>query len=508
MDVFESLKDETLNVDAWYLDGFTPSKNSDMWSQALFLKLAQNSNEGASCSTYTAAGFVKRNFINAGFEVNKVAGYGKKREMLVALYKHAGKKLFNFKEKPWFQPPESAVVVNKKATVIGAGIAGLSVAYALIKRGWHVTIIDRHHDVAQEASSNPVALVYPRLSVDNKVDTDFYMAAYSQALYELKKLQSRNTKKFWFDTGLLQLMDEVRVTEIINKFQFNQGAIAVDKKSTNKYGLENKNRVFVDIKKAGVVIPDILCDVIKHECGNKLTIEKAEVKIIKPVEGGWQCLEESKIIDEAEVLIVANGVNLNNLDGLMDFPVEKVRGQVVSLSANTLSKKMISSLNTDIYLTPSINNHHYLGATFTRENDSADIDADDTKLLFTKLADSVTSDVTKNMFSESDYVDAWVGFRALSKDRVPIVGAVPDASFYNTEYDDICHGNGIKSYLPAQHLRGLYMTCAHGSRGFTSSFLSAEIVASQIQGEPVPSVKAVIDYLSPSRFIVNELKRR
>ena len=192
----------------------------------------------------------------------------------------------------------------------------------------------------------------------------------------------------------------------------------------------------------------------------------------------------------------------------MDFPVEKVRGQVVSLSANTLSKKMISSLNTDIYLTPSINNHHYLGATFTRENDSADIDADDTKLLFTKLGDSVTSDVTKNMFSESDYVDAWVGFRALSKDRVPIVGAVPDASFYNTEYDDICHGNGIKSYLPAQHLRGLYMTCAHGSRGFTSSFLSAEIVASQIQGEPVPSVKAVIDYLSPSRFIVNELKRR
>lgn len=504
MDVLEALKDEKLNVDAWYLDGFSPAKNSDMWSQALFLKLAQNSSQGASCSTYTAAGFVKRNFIHAGFEVNKVTGYGKKREMLVARYEHAGKRKFNYKENPWFQLSEAPVVKNKKATVIGAGIAGLSVAHALIKRGWQVTIIDRHDGVAKEASSNPVALVYPRLSINNKVDTDFYVAAYHHALYELNKLQSKNTQKFWFDTGLLQLMEKVRIAEIINRFQFNEGVISID----DKYHLNSKGQVFVDIKKAGVVVPGVLCDVIKAECGERLTIKKAEVEHIKKIDGGWQCINGSQLIDESEVLIVANGISLNNLDSAIQFPVEKVRGQVVSLRASSQSRNMAPAINTGVYLTPLINNRHYLGATYARDNENPDIDVEDTKYLLKKLDSSVGGEVAGNTFTDADYVSAWTGFRAMSKDRVPIVGAVPNASFFNAEYEDISHGDVIKSYSPAQYSNGLYVTCAHGSRGFTSSFLSAEIITSQIQGEPLPVAKAVIDYLSASRFIVNKLKRR
>ena len=164
MDVFTALRDEQLKVDAWYLDGFTPARNADMWSQALFLKLAQNSNQGARCSTYTAAGFVRRNLMAAGFDVTKVTGYGKKREMLVAEYKGAEQKTFNYKDKPWFSLSEVSAAKRKHATVIGAGIAGLCVAYALIRRGWHVTIIDRHDEVAKEASSNPVA-DYPLSSI-------------------------------------------------------------------------------------------------------------------------------------------------------------------------------------------------------------------------------------------------------------------------------------------------------------------------------------------------------
>lgn len=514
MDVFEALKDERFNVDAWYLDGFTPARNSDMWSQELFLKLAQNSNQGARCSTYTAAGFVKRNLMAANFDVTKVPGYGKKREMLVAKYNGAEKKQFNYKDKPWFSLAEIPVARHKKATVIGAGIAGLSVAYALVRRGWQVTIIDRHEAVAQEASSNPVALVYPRLSVNNKVDTDFYIAAYHHALYELSNLQSKNAQSFWFDSGLLQLIDKTRITEILNRFQFNEDVLSIDERLINKNDVNDKDKnkekekVTVDIKKAGVVIPGILCETIKAECGDKLIIKQAIIEHIKPVDRGWQCLAGTQIIDESEILIVANGVSLNALDGLINFPVEKIRGQVVSLRANALSQAMVSSVSSEVYLTPSINNRHYLGASYTRGNDSVAIDADDTAWLLKKLADNVIDEVVADVFTQLDYVDAWVGFRAMSKDRVPIVGAVPDADFYHAEYGDICHGNVTKSYLPAKYMKGLYVTSAHGSRGFTTSFLSAEIIASQIQGEPAPVAKSIVDYLSPSRFIVNECKRR
>ena len=95
MDAYAALKDECFNVDAWYLDGFAPAKNPEMWSEQLFEKLAQNSHIGTTCSTYTSAGFVKRNMQAAGFSVSKVSGCGKKREILLAELNH--KKPFSLK---------------------------------------------------------------------------------------------------------------------------------------------------------------------------------------------------------------------------------------------------------------------------------------------------------------------------------------------------------------------------------------------------------------------------
>ena len=112
------------------------------------------------------------------------------------------------------------------------------------------------------------------------------------------------------------------------------------------------------------------------------------------------------------------------------------------------------------------------------------------------------------MFKKVYYSGAWVGFRTMSKDRKPIVGAIPDEDFFNKEYADIRHGKVNKNYQPAHYLKGLYISAAHGSRGFTSSFLCAEIIACQIEGESAPTSRRVLDYLNPSRFIVNDLKRR
>jgi len=516
MDVCDALENERLNVDAWFLDGFSPAKNPDMWSQKLFTLIAQNSCDGATCSTYTCAGLVKRNLQKAGFMVNKVTGFGKKREMLIAELPLSEKSVnysynittppLKYKDKPWFEPPQPKSVALKKATIIGAGIAGLSLAYSLVKRGWMVTIIDNHSHVKKEASSNPAPIVYPRLSINNDIDTEFFIAAYCYALSLFKSLQKKSQQQFWFDAGLMQLMDKKRITRIIKKFRFNSDFISIvdtDELFFRSPAVDKEEQVTVNYASAGVVLPAVLCDILKCECGNKLDIVDAEVTNINYDDNKWQCFSGSQLISNAEVLIVANGTGINDLGMSLKLPVEAIRGQVITLNENPVSQKIKKTHNTDVHITPAINAKHYLGATYTRNCDMLEVcQVDDRKLL--KALDKNYPGI----FKKEDYCETWVGFRTSSKDRLPIVGAIPDESFFDKEYADICHGRTTKTYQPASYLNGLYISAAHGSRGFTSCFISAEIVASQITGEPSPVNRTILNYLSPSRFVVNSLKRK
>ena len=70
-------------IDAWFFDGFSPAKNPDMWNESLFKHCYQLTREKGTFATFTAAGFVRRNLINAGFNVKKRKGFGLKREMLI-----------------------------------------------------------------------------------------------------------------------------------------------------------------------------------------------------------------------------------------------------------------------------------------------------------------------------------------------------------------------------------------------------------------------------------------
>ena len=74
------------SVDCWFLDGFKPATNPDMWSDVVFENMARLSKEGASFATFTAAGAVRRGLEAAGFDVRKVPGFGRKREMCVGAY--------------------------------------------------------------------------------------------------------------------------------------------------------------------------------------------------------------------------------------------------------------------------------------------------------------------------------------------------------------------------------------------------------------------------------------
>jgi tRNA 5-methylaminomethyl-2-thiouridine biosynthesis bifunctional protein len=81
-DILTAVPQLTQKADAWILDGFAPAKNAEMWSEEVFAHMARLSKNGTTFATFTSAGAVRRGLENVGFEVEKHAGFGKKREML------------------------------------------------------------------------------------------------------------------------------------------------------------------------------------------------------------------------------------------------------------------------------------------------------------------------------------------------------------------------------------------------------------------------------------------
>ncbi|MCO4777673.1 tRNA (5-methylaminomethyl-2-thiouridine)(34)-methyltransferase MnmD [Lentibacter algarum] len=71
-------------ADAWFLDGFSPAKNPELWEPALMAQIAAQTAPQGTAATYTAAGFVRRALAEAGFDVTRRTGFGRKRHMTTA----------------------------------------------------------------------------------------------------------------------------------------------------------------------------------------------------------------------------------------------------------------------------------------------------------------------------------------------------------------------------------------------------------------------------------------
>ena len=136
-------------IDAWFLDGFSPSKNPDLWSKELINSIGNTSYESSTISTYTSSGLVKRNLIDSGFAVRRTKGFAGKRHML------KGDALSKVSSKQGY---------SKKVAVIGSGITGCILSYLLAQKGIEVDLYEQSDSICAGASSHELLVTYPRLS--------------------------------------------------------------------------------------------------------------------------------------------------------------------------------------------------------------------------------------------------------------------------------------------------------------------------------------------------------
>lgn len=162
-------------IDAWFLDGFAPSKNPDMWNEQLYQQMFRFTKLQGTFATFTAASAVRKGLENAGFNIKKRKGFGKKRECLSG--QKTQEKLTALSTS-WFHS-QPANLKEQDIAIIGGGVASLCTAISLVKRGAKITIYCEDEQTALNASGNKQGAFYPQLSDDNERNIRFYIHAFA-----------------------------------------------------------------------------------------------------------------------------------------------------------------------------------------------------------------------------------------------------------------------------------------------------------------------------------------
>lgn len=196
-DAQQTLPQLSANVDAWYLDGFSPTRNQGLWNEALYQTIGKLTAAGGSFATYTAAGHVRRGLEAVGFSVSKRQGFGYKRDMSVGRF--AGTKTVT-------SPP-------KQIAIAGAGIAGASIARTLAERGISVTVYEAGPEPASEASGVFAGLLRPWPELSRSPRERYFENAFLFAERQLSSPQD------WLSRGgITQAFDdETRASKITNR---------------------------------------------------------------------------------------------------------------------------------------------------------------------------------------------------------------------------------------------------------------------------------------------------
>ena len=459
-DARETLPQLVAKADALFLDGFSPAKNPGIWSAEVVRELARLAAPGATLATWTVAGGVRAALADAGFRVEKRAGFGAKREMLAGEFEARGIEHENRHE--------------RRAVVVGAGLAGTLSAERLASRGWQVDLVDAR----EERSASAVGLVRPIANLRDAVNAQVSRSAFLYALQHYRALQHDGYHLVWNRSGVLQLAENDAES---SRFS----AIA------RSHGYPASFLEFVDAERAGVlagravrgagwwfpdgawVSPESLAIASLARAGESVKRHMGrQVARIEREGSAWRALDANdRVIAEAPVLVVANAVDAKRLIPQARLTLSSVRGQVTYLppSSRRVLELIVSGSG---YVAPVPEGGHCVGASYHHDDFDSSVRAADHRENLAR-AEAMLPGFTEGLHPMN--VSGWTGFRTTVPDRLPIFGATAIA--------------------------GVHAATGLGSRGLLWAPLGAELLACQLEGEPLPLPRDMAGAISPRRFL-------
>ncbi len=510
-DATDYLKECDFTADAWYLDGFAPNKNPALWTEEIANQVHRLTKVNGTFSTYSAASEVKRCFSLAGFHLNKQSGYGKKREMLVGQRKQADEKLlFPLKRRSWLLNSKTHTK-EKRAMVIGGGLAGCAISAALAKRGWQVTIIEKNNALASEASGNPNAILMPRLSVDHDVQSQLTLMGFLFTVRYLSQLQDSSDQFNWHQCGAIQIprdnLQWQRMKEITSQESIPEELL--HKISKMEASLLSGCEISHDgwhIPSAGWLDPAMFCQTIINQQSHKVnTIFNTEVQNIKNNNGRWTTYNNNEQeIYSADTLIIANAFTAKQFHQTHWCELHAKRGQITLIPNESCNTNPVKVVCADAYITPSTTDKIVLGASFISGETNIDIRPQEHEDNIAKIQKIIPTFNIQN----TNHLDGRAAIRAVSSDRLPIVGPVASQEEFDIDFKNAALGSVRNKYPMPQYLKGLYLATGFGSRGLTWIPLCMESLASTLNNEPNPLGKNLRDAIHPNRFLMKNLVKR
>lgn len=495
-DARDWLPELVAEVDAFYLDGFAPARNPDAWDSRLLKTLGRLAAPGATAATWSAARAVRDGLVTAGFEVDASPELGITRARYA----------------PAFVPRRAPARVaapsaERRALIVGAGLAGSATAAALAAQGWHCELIDRHDSPAHEASGNPAGLFHGIVNAQDGTHARFNRAA---ALEIARVLTGalRDGVPGSLD-GLLRLEtalpDAAAMRAVLDRVGLPAAYVqALDAEAAARLaGLALRHPAWF-YPQGGWVRPDALVRWFIEQGGERVRWRGGvQVEAIHRAEadGGearWQLHDaQGATIASAPVLVLANAGDALRLLGQPDWTVDAVRGQLSFAPAPadagwTLPRIPVAGAG---YLLPPIDGMAVFGATSAAGDMAPGLRAADHDRNLAQY-ESLAGQPAPVDASALQGRTAW---RWVAGDRLPIVGAVPDLR--------AAVARPIDQVRFVPRVPGLFVFTALGSRGITWSALGAGVLASAITGAPAPLESSLLDAIDPGRFAARRVRR-